>query len=949
MKKKWTYGKPSNQACRIFVEDLQARWDSVVRSLLLRSHVVAKPLSNIAITTVFILASVVTAAGQTIAQRTDLGSSFAAADLVALKQSCGAAEPRKETFQLVQKHACSGGYSREAQMLAFEENRLFIYALADMSDGLESEDADDSQKGVRRIRRFFLLKPSTFVVADLVRTTGPERPIRWLLQCVGEPKIEDGWTRVIEADTEIIGESLLPANASLRKASPDRTDSQPVEFHVEVIPKQTSQEVRFLQVFHLAETGQHDTPAPSTVTGHGEQLELTITTRERVFRLTLPSHSPSAGKIKVATVDGKLLMPNRLLPFGVMPHGSEGARLLERWDAPYRQEPLPGWDVGRPCSHLVEAVEDETFRPGRAIVLGCGTGTNAIYLASKGFDVTGVDVAPTALIIAAEKADKVGVQVEWMLADVVAMPKLEEFDLVFDRGCYHHIQKYDSARYVETLRRLSHRSTRTLILAGSPADGGRGGPPRVKEQTIRNDFSALFNFEWVRVVRFDTRDANAQGDSAWLIHLRRKDERKGASELSRSLREFAAKGNMKAVRSMIDQGADVNGAEDGFKETALHRAAMNGHKDVSKLLVDNGARLDTKDVWPGGTALDYASENGHKDVVGLLIAHGASVHSRREGRPEGDTPLHSAVRAGHEDVVKLLIDKGADVNAKNNNGQSPIDLAASNGHGDIGELLQVKAAETSIHWAAILGSLTKVKALVEGGTDVNIEDKNCQTPLHEAIRNKHEDVAKFLIEQGADVNAMGKGGYTPLYPAIWNGDADMIELLVSRGADVNYSPEKDHPPLHHAVWMENTEIVRVLLEHRVEYDIEDRDGKTAFQYVLDAKNGEMVGLFIAAGADVNTSNATGTTALHIAAAAGRNEICELLVAKGAEVNARALNGQTPLHMAAEEGHLDVVRLLVKNCAEANAKDRRGQTPLDLANQRRHTAIVGLLKKHGAKE
>jgi methylase of polypeptide subunit release factors len=60
---------------------------------------------------------------------------------------------------------------------------------------------------------------------------------------------------------------------------------------------------------------------------------------------------------------------------------------------------------------LVKVVEDEAFRPGRAIVLACGSGTNAIYLAGKGFEVTAVDVAPSALVIATEKARKAGVEV----------------------------------------------------------------------------------------------------------------------------------------------------------------------------------------------------------------------------------------------------------------------------------------------------------------------------------------------------------------------------------------------------------------------------------------------------------------------------------------------------------------------------------------------------------
>jgi SAM-dependent methyltransferase len=449
---------------------------------------------------------------------------LAAADLVALKQRCGAAETLEESLQLVRRYAFSGRRSGAVQILAFEENRLFIYALADISGGRDLEGFVGSQNSMRRIRRFFLLKPSIIVVEDLVRAPGAERPVRWLLRSAAEPKIEGTQIRVVEADVEILGESLLPADASLKTSSCSGGSNRPMEFRVEVAPKQASDEVRFLHVFDLGRTAGQGGRARSTVTKGDKQMELTITAYEQVFRLTLPYESSSAGKIEVVTTNGRTLLPSRLLPSGILPHGPEGARLLERWDAPYRRDRLPGWDVGQPCSHLVKALEDEAFRPGRVIVLGCGSGTNAIYLASKGFEVTGVDVAPSALTIAEKKERKAGVKVNWMVADILALPKLEAFDLVFDRGCYHHICQYNSAGYVKTLRRLSHGDTRVLILAGSDVDGRRGGPPRVKEETIRNDFSKLFEFEWLRGIRFDTRNASANGASAWSIHLRRKDE-----------------------------------------------------------------------------------------------------------------------------------------------------------------------------------------------------------------------------------------------------------------------------------------------------------------------------------------------------------------------------------------------------------------------------------------
>ncbi len=450
-----------------------------------------------------------------------LVASLGADDLAALVKRCGGAAPLDESFELVRKHACSRRRSGAGEIFAFEENRSFIYAAADMSGGPVAENGNRTQQATGRIRRVFLLKPSTLVVEDLIRSASPESSVRWMLRSSAEPKIEAGRFRVTEADTAVLGETVLPAGATLKQTTRPARDDRPAGFRVEVTPKQASSETRFLHVFHLGGT---DAPARAKVVQRDKQVELTLTALEKVFRLTLPSEPFAAGKIEVVAADGAALVPDRLLPSGVMPHGPKGAALMERWDAPYRREGLPGWDVGRPCSHLVKAVDDKTFKPGRAIVLGCGSGTNAIYLADKGFEVTGVDVAPSALAIAAEKARKAGVKVEWMLADVAALPNLEPYDLIFDRGCYHHICQYDSPGYVETLRRLSRAGTRALILAGSPTDGNRGGPPRIEEETIRNDFTAAFQFEWLRGIHFDTRDPGAKGPSAWSIHLRRKDQ-----------------------------------------------------------------------------------------------------------------------------------------------------------------------------------------------------------------------------------------------------------------------------------------------------------------------------------------------------------------------------------------------------------------------------------------
>lgn len=205
-----------------------------------------------------------------------------------------------------------------------------------------------------------------------------------------------------------------------------------------------------------------------------------------------------------------------------LPPGPEAARLRDRWDAPYRNNNRPGWDTGYPSTELTKAVNEGEVKPGRAIELGCGTGSNAIYLAQQGFDVTAVDVSPTALERAEEKAQQAGVKIRFLLADVLKLPDLEPFDFIFDRGCYHGVRRSHAAGYVEAVTRLSKPGTRLLIVAGNANESRQSGPPRVKEEELRGDLQPGFNFVRLRETRFDSAAEPASGALAWSALLERK-------------------------------------------------------------------------------------------------------------------------------------------------------------------------------------------------------------------------------------------------------------------------------------------------------------------------------------------------------------------------------------------------------------------------------------------
>jgi methyl halide transferase len=196
--------------------------------------------------------------------------------------------------------------------------------------------------------------------------------------------------------------------------------------------------------------------------------------------------------------------------------------LVERWDARYQHGSRPSWDTGRTSTELQRLVEQGVLRPCRVLELGCGTGVNAVYLAKQGFEVIAIDVAPTALKLAQERANEAGVRVQWVQADVLAPPPLGSFDLIFDRGCYHGVRQNHPSRYVEVVQRLCRPGGHLLILAGNANEPGqRYGPPRVDEKELVNDFASGFDFELLREIRFDTAEAAAQGALAWVVLLRR--------------------------------------------------------------------------------------------------------------------------------------------------------------------------------------------------------------------------------------------------------------------------------------------------------------------------------------------------------------------------------------------------------------------------------------------
>jgi cyclopropane fatty-acyl-phospholipid synthase-like methyltransferase len=98
----------------------------------------------------------------------------------------------------------------------------------------------------------------------------------------------------------------------------------------------------------------------------------------------------------------------------------------------------PPWDHGISPPELMDFIH--AHPPGRALDLGCGTGTNVITLAQNGWEAVGVDFAPRAIQLAQRKIKKAGVKAEVRVGDVTQLEGVQgPFNLILDMGCYHNL------------------------------------------------------------------------------------------------------------------------------------------------------------------------------------------------------------------------------------------------------------------------------------------------------------------------------------------------------------------------------------------------------------------------------------------------------------------------------------------------------------------------------
>jgi SAM-dependent methyltransferase len=174
--------------------------------------------------------------------------------------------------------------------------------------------------------------------------------------------------------------------------------------------------------------------------------------------------------------------------------GSSGSPHID-YEALYRGEspgegiaPMttPPWDTKAPSESVI-AWQTGGWVHGDVLDIGCGLGDNAVYLARNGHTVTGLDISPTALKTAEQRAKDAGVDVKFAVADSTKLDGYTDaFDTVIDSGLFHSLDDNGRRSYAAAVHRATRPGATLLLSCFSDANpAGKEPRPAVSEETLR--------------------------------------------------------------------------------------------------------------------------------------------------------------------------------------------------------------------------------------------------------------------------------------------------------------------------------------------------------------------------------------------------------------------------------------------------------------------------------
>ena len=180
----------------------------------------------------------------------------------------------------------------------------------------------------------------------------------------------------------------------------------------------------------------------------------------------------------------------------------------------------PPWDIGRPQQEIVR-IEESGQITGDVLDAGCGTGENALFLASRSHHVIGVDSVEKAIVTAQKKAAERGLAVTFIVGDTLHLSEIgRTFDTVIDSGLFHTLSDPERVVFVRNLHEVLVPGGAYFMLAFSDLEPGGYGPRRITKQEIHDAFSVGWRINDIQAAVFESH-TRKEGSRAWLSSITR--------------------------------------------------------------------------------------------------------------------------------------------------------------------------------------------------------------------------------------------------------------------------------------------------------------------------------------------------------------------------------------------------------------------------------------------
>lgn len=180
---------------------------------------------------------------------------------------------------------------------------------------------------------------------------------------------------------------------------------------------------------------------------------------------------------------------------------------------------LPPWETGHPQSEIRQLADSGEIK-GAVLDVRCGTGENALYIAQKGFRVTGIDSEPTVIAKAMLEAAARNLKVPFFAFDALHLGCLGMlFDTVIDTGLIHVYSDFEKKIFVNSIAQTLKKGGKYHMLCISEREKGSFGPRRVTQDEIRSLFKEGWEIKSIKDARLDT-NLEKGWCSAWLASIK---------------------------------------------------------------------------------------------------------------------------------------------------------------------------------------------------------------------------------------------------------------------------------------------------------------------------------------------------------------------------------------------------------------------------------------------